>query len=683
MLRRLLAFICIWSVVLSGCAGGGGSSVPKRLAAPSTTGFTDPEDGSQFVSSDRRVLEERNLLAAQPDSKTTVQQPAPPASSSGPTAATPTAPTTAPPTHVPLRQRLREYQIERYHKQDTGLTHAARFGDGAMVISLFFSDAKPTEFRASLQVSGGRHVFTTRSGPYTLRGWLEDSIPYSTLGEFVLTQGAEEVRIYYRAWKAKLDLRLDRTREVAPGSRAAQLMNLIGPDTYGWNNNWTVRDGRTFFLLDIIQQVVVPEHSAPRPETPPTPDRPETIPQPQPQVTPIFTIKGDSKRTTERDQAATLLSNSDAPSVARESTAALAVNAEDSSKKIFAITVQDPTTQEKTEAMLDVTMEQPDPDLPIVDFSDTSDIKPIQPKPQTEILDVGAPRPRPKEMSDGAPTTPPPTPPARPQTPPAYSGGDAYLKIDTSAGPRTAQMTRDLEKNRNIPRVRQAIQAYLAELRSKHGLYNFYKYAHPFRHLISEIARSLDVSPAFAYLTVVESAYFTGGRYQHNQIGDGGKAFGPFQLHVPAATESGLLASESKTSSDERQYFATAACGAANYVGERVEDFMDGDTTMAIMAYNQGAGGARNVARMVVSQDRVKRFNYTYADLEDGGIPLRVRNYVNKKLAIYFISNNMAQYGVNVPSDAPQRLTDAMHVWPVRQAKGPKCRQIIERVRGR
>src|SRR5205807_1697287 len=136
-------------------------------------------------------------------------------------------------------------------------------------------------------------------------------------------------------------------------------------------------------------------------------------------------------------------------------------------------------------------------------------------------------------------------------------------------------------------------------------------------------------------------------------------AYGPFQFKPEAAGEQGLRMDRSV---DERAYFAPAACGAASYLGKLVNSYKDSDTTIAIIGYNQGEAGAAR-AIYCTYQDKsecrgknwnkyvtwAKNYNFKFAEIEQvAAIPGPQIDYVDQKLAIYFISSNMEKYGMTI-----------------------------------
>ena len=315
---------------------------------------------------------------------------------------------------------------------------------------------------------------------------------------------------------------------------------------------------------------------------------------------------------------------------------------------------------------------------------------PPPPKPPT-------PKPSPI-VAQPPPQKPQPRPPAPAPIPqlveiPTYNES-AYLRIDTSL-PRTARMTRDFDRNRNLPGVKKWIADYTSSWKAGwgRGLLQFYYSATSFRPIVEKVAATYDVSPAFAYVTVIESAYFTGGNYA---IQWGGAAYGPFQLEAPTATRFGVRVGGGV---DERKHFAPSACGAAKLF-VYLTDMYPNDATIAIMGYNMGEGGA--AGSIVCTYDRnscgssdygrllarAKNYRYTFADIATvRAAPAKRIEYVEKKLAAYFISNDLQRWGITVPQ--PGQLPANAKVFPPSgngespsAISDPVCRQAISSLFG-
>ncbi|MGE0529326.1 MAG: lytic transglycosylase domain-containing protein, partial [Bdellovibrionales bacterium] len=193
-------------------------------------------------------------------------------------------------------------------------------------------------------------------------------------------------------------------------------------------------------------------------------------------------------------------------------------------------------------------------------------------------------------------------------------------------------------------------------------------------------------------------------------------ALGPFQI-LPGTARKDLKMHVTNRADDERAFFAPSACGGAEYLRRMVDNFRgEGkDSTVAILAYYQGPAGAS--AAIVCSQEKdlsarrtcalqidpndvrehnkraknklarynqgefnyfyrhAKNYQYAYADLESlGYLPGHMSNYVNKKLAVYFVASHMRDYGFEISSNKRTTLPD--NAKPSRPINDEKCRRI-------
>jgi len=637
--------ILLWTLLLAACAPAANNSDNPSLLG--TTGYTSPE-GYEYVSNgDTRVGE-------------ALRQPEPAKPAPGkPVAPAPTKPGAKPPqpTAKPLRERLKEFEISRFHANETD---PARFGEARMVLKVIFNGGqRSVEFKTNLIGAKPRFQVNATSNGYTLTGELSDS-EHQTQGDFVLTHLAskESARIFYWAYKAKLKVRENRLRQVVRGSTFENQLTDLRDNSFGWVNNWNVLRGPSFFLVDIVR-LLAPNSSAGGASSS------------------LLSFKGPSLRTGEAVHDVDEISG--APSTIR-----LVGNGEEDAGRIFQVSMQDPESKESNEFMLDVEL-------------DSS----IKPHVQQHEGQAPAPVPIPDEVPEEPEvkedySTSPPKPPGRQETEEIPRNGKSYLRINSNLA-RTSKMTRDFNRNRNLTGVKQFIENYKGNWRSQ--LQKFYTQANPFRRIIEKVGQTFDVSPAFAYLTVIESRYFYGGRYQIESAGTS-TALGPFQLLEGTARELGLAVGGGNN--DERRYFVPSSCGAAKYIGKLVDKFDDSDATVSILAYFQGDGGA--AAAIFCSYDTnagdrkacaarinksfkgadygrflrlTKNYNYSYAEMDSkAAIPKHMRDYVNKKLAIYFISNDMNKYGFTVDG-APTRLPTNGTVMPQRALKDRACQTAV------
>lgn len=528
--------------------------------------------------------------------------------------------TTKPPR---LREQIKEFQISRYNE---GAERPSRFGTKSFRLKIFFVDQKPIEFSGALGGAKPNFTINSTNDGFALSGKIDDSDEQSK-GEFTLAHSDDSAKILYWAYKADLNIREDKTQTKLRGIEIKAQVESLKQNALGWVHNWSVVKGRSFYLVDIISI------NAPAPNAP------------------ALAFKGESLQTGDNSYDVNVVYG---PAESIE----LVGNSEEEANRVFEVTLQDSKTKEKTEVMIDVKK------------SDDDD--------------------RDKSASGNG------------EEPQIQYSVDAFLQDDLTAK-RTKKMVRDFERNRNLKGVKKMIAHYQGRGRSQ--LENFYRYANPFRRIIEAVANAYDVSSAFAYLTVLESKYFYGGKYEV-QKASGSSALGPFQLIDGTARNNGLQIGGGK--SDERRFFVPSSCGAANYIGKMVDIFDDGDSTLAILAYNQGEGGAAAAIYCAYNQDvsnreactkkinrsfggkdyqrfmkLAKKYNYTYAEMErtSAGLTKAMREYVNKKLAVYFISTSMQDYGFSIPQNARASLPKNGTVMPASGIiKDQKCLSIASSV---
>jgi hypothetical protein len=128
---------------------------------------------------------------------------------------------------------------------------------------------------------------------------------------------------------------------------------------------------------------------------------------------------------------------------------------------------------------------------------------------------------------------------------------------------------------------------------------------------------------------------------------------------------------------DERRFVAPSACGAARYLAQQSDAFAkSGDTVIGIAGYNQGTGGARKYTR---------KYNYTWSSVDrfNAGASQDMIDYVNSKLAIYFISNNRQYYRFPVTSGNEVKSYPTNNsLMPPAPISDAKCREVAAKFFG-
>lgn len=663
-------------LLLSACGRTGGNS--GRQSLPASTGYYDG-DGVDYVhGGDTRVDE---ALKQEPPAQ---DQPAdqnpggvtPPAVEDGQKPAPAPVPD-APEEQKPLREQLKEFEISRY---DQGVQTPSRFGAQSFRVKFFRKNQKSIEFTGHFTGTKPHLLVNSTAEGYSLSGYIDDQTQQSK-GEFIVSKGADSARVFYWAYRASMRVREDRTRVVVDGSSFDQQLKSLRDRTFGWVHNWTVVRGRAFYIVDIVRVLQQGETVKPGDA--------------------LFSVKGESKRTGDQVHSADVVGGNGPQD------ALLVGNSEEGAGRTFAITLADDSSKELNEVMIDIDLDEGNspgitPDAP--DGNGTPDTGPIveprpdNPGPGSDIDDGGG------DTDNGGQE-------------PVVSSNGGYLKVNMTLT-RTAKMTKDFGAKRNLDI--EGVQKYIREFKAggRGGIANFFKYANPFRKIMETIGQTFDVSPAYAYLTVVESAYFTGGKYviERPKRRDGtliSSALGPFQIlegtasgnimkmHVTDLWKSDPTYDDDKQ--DERRYFVPAACGAARYMKYLVGLFDDSDSTVSILGYFQGEGGAaaavycafdpketdrdacmKKINRSFTGGDygrfmkAVKNYNYTYAEMarKSLGLTSSMKDYVNKKLAMYFIASDMSKHAFDIAPDAPRNLPGET-VMPSRKLNDKECDAAI------
>ena len=689
--RRLnLLLVLFWAAtVIAGCAASSGDSdspavAPKASTAPETTGTTGQlnENAVPYVTNGYKPMEDalKNdpmVTPSEPQQPVTPSQAAPPVQ--GPATPIKPAPVKA------LRLRMKEFEISRYKLNEF---KPSRFGDHRFQIKVFFEDDTPAEFDGEFPPDGTLKI-SSKSGQYSLNGTLTDSQPLKTEGDLTLTalHTGDTAHILYNAYKAKITVRKDRTKKIAPGSAIEQQYKALADHTFGWVNNWMVVHGPAFYLVDIVKIVD-------------NKDAAMFLP-------PIAAFKGQSLATGDQDQPVELLT----PKAAKDMS--LVGNSETEQQRWFQTTLEDPSTNDSTQVIVevkedlnntagtqsaddDVTQDHEDDDsvpaLPTESPDDQSTVQPEQPAsnpPPAEAQQQEEPQQQPVETQPPAKTQPrPQAPPPQPHVSPPT--GRSYFSL-TPRTARAARMIHDFgaERNRNIPAATNVksvatYMSYFTAGKNRSDMQNFFYASNPFRPMIDAIANSYDVSATFALLTIIESNYFTGGRY--NIGGTAAHAYGPFQFLPGTARGKDLMLMTPQV--DGRVYFANSACAAARYMTELVNQFYNSDVTIAILGYNQGPGGGAKAVACSLNradcagtnyrryEDLAKRYNYSYAQIaRAAAIPHDQMNYVNEFLALYFIVEDYQKYRFNLGTET--RLPSNAYQKPVSSISDGVCRQAL------
>ena len=635
---RLLKWTLISSlIVLVGCGRPSSDVSPSRAAG--TTGFAADDDGPAYVTGGNEYAETRMAeLAAKDDA---------------------TKPRSSKRDENELRWRLRSFEFTRF---DKGSTKPSRLGSDRWELIVYLRKTRPVKFTGTF---AGANVERTlvpdrQQRHYVLSATklVDQTKPEeSTDLRFNLTdtKRKDTVEVSYLAKISNVDVRV--AKPVAPGSVLECQIKALRENTFGWDNNWVVMNGPTFYLHDIIRTVSTDQASR------------KCLPD-------NISFSGESLATsgtiTDADgKKESVLYEHEVKSTLGADVRMIG-NPAEGNKRMFVVPLKDDQAAETTDAI--VTFAAKTPEKITVDPNDTPDLPPElmadfvddEPTPATSTTPNTTPN------APAKPTPRPKAPQVKVDGAPAPSRGQGFVTYATNQG-RSARIVRDFNQNTDVRGVWTWINRYKNE-KSWHARFqNYVNLGWPLRGIIQAISRAYD-SVAWEALAVVESAYLTGGAYKI-QWGDNGRAFGPFQLHVEAAQEGGITP-------NDRGYFATSACAAAQYLGKRVDDYQK-DATVAILAYNRGAGGAaaaiycsyhaEQKGQRKQCGERINKnfskndynrfaklaqgYNFTYREMANfGALTPAMLDYVNHKLAAYFVSMDLKHYGfttANVRTQMP------------------------------
>lgn len=578
-----------------------------------------------------------------------------------------------------FRERLIAFSIARFDKKSAEIK---RMGQDRIELSIFLrkddGDYEELKFKGPLKISGGKLLFEDKNPEgrkdYSLKVELEDKKD-KVFGVWHLTKVAtkEVAEVYYRAYKAKIKIL---TKENDPSlNNYTDVLSQLQTNTYGWANNWVVLEGRSFYYYDIVQEISNGQTAS--------------IP---------LSFSGESIRTgsdVEPDHPAKV---KDADKNRFDVT--LVGDAGTEGKRVYELTMKDPQKKESSQVLMIMDEENPEPippeyedkgshdtKQPSVLEDSEQDVSPVDnaldspvdnaldSEPPTDVVtetDSGPTNKKPDEKSKKkSETESAKIPPA-----PARTEGASYFQYDMSS-PKIRDLIADFKNNSSPGIDRYKTQFIKGKRRLE--LKNFFNNAYSLRPLIEAVGNYYESSAAFAYLTVVESAYLKGGKFYNKDINPKSTAAGPFQildgtgLHLEMRVSS-TAKGKPKAAWDERYYFAPAACGAARYIAEIADSFSGSkDATFAILGYYQGPTKARKIV------DRAKRFaQYGGARFgvlaSHGVLAADARDYVNKKLAVFQIGNDPKAHGFTF---GPGREPPANTVYPPEGIKSRDCRQAL------
>lgn len=656
---------------LMGFAACAPKNFEPSLNSPSSaqTGHTTPDGRKYTVGRETRLSDEKRKI--QP------QQPA--------------NPTPKEQQQLNLNQSLKNFHFIRFDKQSQ---RPSRLGSDHFEFQLVVKE--PHRSSQKLSFTGSLHgdqngeyqikpTQAKENSQYELTGRFKESRD-ATSGDRVVGQfkvkflgqpKAIEATILYRAYEANLNIRAPLSKNLEENVNLAKNIQNLQTNTKAWVNDFSVPLGVSTYDIAVIKKAS------------PTPS-PESTEEPG--LESLLSFSGDSIETGFQDiepaQIQSAANQQDLESVE------LVGNAEGEDSRIFMMTVKD-DKGEDTELMVDIESESPATDLTFEQDPPT-DIPtkeaPAQKESEMDVeltqklpeVNIPIPQPRPDDQRPQR-AQPSRTESARTQS---AKGNNSRSYLYTESGSEALKIIHDFDQNYHLPTV----QKYIADFKKRgsgrnNKIKNFFKYANPFRGLIEKIARGFKVPAQFAYVSLIESRYFYGGRYEL-QVNPHGDDTGPFQIISSTGKWLGMkIYPQAKgslpDSRDERLYFASSACGAAKLFKEN-SNYLPKDKTLTILSYNRGAGGAAKMAlcskgQCGLSANRALKmardYSYTFQAIEKHKIDRDAINYVSRVLAAYFVAGEYEGSPLDMDANAPSRLPSRT-VFPSNY-KDSKCAQIL------
>jgi len=681
------SFLLLSFLGLSYCGPRGFESM-DALSTTTQTGYETPEHKKYVVGKEERLQEEITKIAPTTPIKMTPEEKAKSQE------------------ELEFHSSLKAFRFLRY---DQGSTQPQRLGTASYRLDVQIQQKNNGSLVATFygkltKDAQGNFTFentSTNFPDYKVKGSF-GSVDTGISGKFTLSykdkDQTQEATVLYRAYEARLNVRTPKSKDLSQYPNLQKKIDSWRNNTSAWMNNFSVPFGVSTFDIAIIRKTAPSSESAAN-----STEKPSSLDA-------LLAFSGRSVETDVEGPAEKLT----VPKKYKDQdmgAVELVGNAEGEDSKIISVTLKD-DKGEDTEVLVDVVREPTEEekvkqelheeeirqkDLSTDDKDETENKQtpaPVLPEPKQEQKQQEQKQtPQPEEeinLPDEGDEIPTPTPspiqhsevpaeiPADKKPGPAPSGNSAgnnaksYMFV--SSGTKALKIVKDFDRNLTLPGVQKEIKAYKS---SSANLKRFFKYANPFRGLIKKIATAYQVPPQFAYVSVIESAYFTGGHYviqvakaKNKQGHYISSATGPFQIITDTAKALGLKVIDQALGtmpgpSDERRYFAPSACGAAKYFRNNADMFPK-DSTLAVLAYNQGEGRAGQLAR---------EYGYTFAEISRNNVS--GVSYSNKKLAAYFIAGAYQGSSFDMDAEAPKSLPSST-VFPPNQIKDATCRAAVQ-----
>lgn len=697
-MRSKLPILLIPLLILSACAPGGsdssgdGRSVSEPAAQEDDVPVLRNSTGAEYtVGADPRVRETVRAQAPQSNVPWTPTQKQ----------------------DLLFSESLQDYQFFRY--DDYKSKKITRFGkqsfDFFVLIKANDGHNFKVQFNGNLVAEGNSLKLTnvqTDYKEYSLEGRVTDG-KEASIGQFTLRNQGRQVVIFLRSYKAKMSVHTQLSKE---GTYSKEIKKIIrqlkATGTEKTANTWWVTNmisagvtvGVSRFQYEYLQFVT------PGSKKPPMP-------------APLTSFAGDSVNTSDIDGAPVSVQNAKGDiqevqlrgDAATDDSRMFSVKIKDSKGHTADVMLEFERDSDAPELLLQPSGSSPTPSKPVAPPTPPPSLLPDPPAsldedwvlPDSFLPDAPAvpnapavtqPAPQPKTQvkptqpaRPAAPAQPAVQPkpvpqPARPavNSPAGYRGIGKNAFFFTDYGnpslPRTKKAIDDFEKNFDVPQVQEQFALYK---RTSGKMNRWFEYAEPFVPMVESIAKAYDMPPAFVFLIVRESSMYFAGKIRSR-----GRSLGPYYWDNPTSTsargpfqmENGA-AKDCNVAPDERNYFASSACGAACYLGNQMKIFPS-DYSLGILAYYQGAGVK---AKILAKASYYSDFSLGFAKIARNNMlgkdPIQ---YVAEVLAAYFVAGDFRSYGFKTGTQSLS-LSQISSALPSGAIRSSKCEAVISRFR--
>jgi hypothetical protein len=228
-------------------------------------------------------------------------------------------------------------------------------------------------------------------------------------------------------------------------------------------------------------------------------------------------------------------------------------------------------------------------------------------------------------------------------------------------------ITRAWSEDRDATDIKAAIQKWA----SRPDLGNHFRGLRANFSELAPILREQDIPNESLFIAVIESGFFSNENYPILPSTEG--ALGPWQLMAQTARRLGLtyvqkawakygqvpdrrdpkrmrraLISSHFDPCDERTDMVTSTKAAAQYL-RFLYDYFPGNPKLAIMGYNLGEGGAKNVKKRF---EDIKSVGFNFRGAVAHGLAGPNPSYVSEFVAIFLISLDPDKYDITIPDSA-------------------------------